>query len=179
MTPGMQDNLEQFIKDNKNEFDDLSPSDDVWRGVQQQLKPEKSSNSQLFIWKAAAMILFAFSLGLTLFVNRGMFQTSEQVVVQDEEFKNTENYYTSVINERQQLIIKVGQSFPDVEKDFELDWVALDQGYKSLKKEYEQNQNDEIKNALVQNLRARVNLLNRQIEVLEQIEKENISIIEI
>jgi len=108
-----------------------------------------------------------------------MFQTSEQVAAQDEEFKNTENYYASVINERQQLIIKVGQSYPEVEKDFELDWKMLDEGYNKLKNEYEKNQNDEIKNALVQNLRARVNLLNKQIEVLEQIEKESVKIIEI
>jgi len=37
MTRDMQDNLEKFIKDNRNKFDDLTPNKDVWKGIDQNI----------------------------------------------------------------------------------------------------------------------------------------------
>ncbi len=179
MTRDMQDNLEKFIKKHRDEFDDLTPSDSLWKGINKELSQEHKNSNQIFFWKVAAIILFTFSLGLTLFINKNMLQTEEQVAVYDDEFMETENYYTSVINTRQQLIRAVAQTYPDIESDFESDWKKLDEGYKNLKLEYEKNKNEEIRSALVQNLRARLNLLNKQIEVLEQIEKQDVKILEI
>jgi len=177
MTRDMQDNLEKFVKEHKDEFDDLTPNDSVWKNIHKELEVSNYAH-KLIIWKVAAMLLLAFSLGLTVFINRDYFETENVVVAEDSEFLDTEAYYSSVINQRQQLITKAAQSFPDIEHDFELDWKQLDQSYRQLKQEYEKDKSEELRNALVQNLRARVSLLNRQIEVLKQIDLIDDKIIE-
>ncbi len=179
MTRDMQDDLEKFVKEHRDEFDDLSPGGHVWKGIHKELSSDVKSKQKMFVWQAAAVILFAFSVGLTLYINKDILLPTENHVVYDNEFIETENYYASVINARQQLIKTVVQTYPDVESDFESDWKMLDKSYKSLKQEYEKNQSEEIRNALLQNLRARLSLLNRQIEVLEQIKKANDNIIDI
>ncbi len=180
MTRGMQDDLEKFVNKHKNEFDDLTPKDSIWQNIRTELDIAPINVNNLVIWKAAAIILFLFSLGLTLFVNRDYLAYSpETVAMYDDEFMSTEAYYTSEINERQKLIKAVAHSLPEIGKDFEQDWSLLDRSYKNLKKDYRHDKSEEIRNALVQNLRTRMSLLNKQIEVLEQIEQKRVSILEI
>ncbi len=169
MTRDMQDNLEKFVKEHKDEFDDLIPNNSTWKNIHKELEVSNYAH-KLMIWKVAAMLLLVFSLGLTVFINRDYFEPKNVVVAEDNEFLDTEAYYSSVIDQRQQLIKTVAHSFPDIENDFELDWKQLDLNYKQLKQEYEKDKSEELRNAIVQNLRARVSLLNRQIEVLRQIE---------
>lgn len=177
MTKDTQDNLEKFIKNHREEFDSLTPREAIWENIHKDLDARNGQSNYFILWKVAAVILFMFSLGLMVFINKDYFDSNE--VVYDSEFLTTESYYASVINERQQTIKIVAQNFPDIEHDFESDWVGLDQNYKQLKKEYEKNQSEEIRNALVQNLRARVSLLNRQIEVLGQIKNTKNNILKI
>jgi len=179
MTRDMQDNLEKFVKEHRDEFDDLSPNEHVWEGIHKKLSSDVRSKQKMFVWQAAAVILFVFSAGLMLYINIDMLVSNENTVVYDTEFIETEHYYASVINTRQQLIKTTAKSYPEIESDFESDWKMLDQSYKNLKKEYEKNQSEEIRSALLQNLRARTGLLDRQIEVLEQIKKATNNIIDI
>ncbi|VAW26675.1 hypothetical protein MNBD_BACTEROID06-1650 [hydrothermal vent metagenome] len=177
----MQDDLEKFVKEHRDGFDDLSPDENVWKGIHKELSFNVRSKQKMFVWQAAAVILFAFSIGLTLYINKDMLAPNENAVVyeHDTEFIEAEYYYVSVINTRQQLIKTVAKTYPEVENDFESDWEILDKSYKKLKQEYEKNQNEEIRSALLQNLRARIGLLDRQVEVLEQIKKASNNSIDI
>lgn len=168
MTRGMQDNLEKFVKANKDEFDVLEPKDTIWKGVRSELEVSSKTKFKMVLWRAAAIILFVFSLGLTFYVNKDSILPGNQKLSNNTEFVNTEKYYTSIIQEREQLVKAIAVNYPDLEIDFESDWNTLDQAYMQLKKEYKQNQNEEVLHALVQNLQARVNLLNKQLEVISQ-----------
>lgn len=174
-----QDKLEKHVEEHRSEFDTLSPKESVWEGIHAELDSSKRTNVKMVLWRAAAIILFVFSIGLTFYVNQDNILKRSQAVVYDTEFLDTEKYYTSVISDRQDLIRTVAQSYPEIETDFKLDWKQLDDNYQRLKVEYEANQSDDIRNALVQNLRSRVSLLNKQIEVLEEIDSDNKNILEI
>ena len=179
MTRDMQDNLEKFVDENKEEFDSLTPKDSLWKGVHKKLDASRHSAAKVIFWRAAAIILFVFSIGLTFYVNKESIVLKNQSVTYSDDFLTTEKYYTSVIQEREQLIKMVANTYPEIKNDFEGDWIKLDESYSILKVEYEKNQSKEVLNALVQNLRSRVDLLNRQIEVLESIDSDNAPILEI
>ena len=179
MTRDMQDNLKNFVKDHRDEFDALEPKDKIWAGIHKELEPSNKANAKMIFWRAAAIILFVCSIGLTFYVNKDLLNKSTGSIVYDSEFVSTENYYRSIINERQQLIKMVAKTYPDIKNDFEEDWKILDQSYSQLKEEYAKSQSKEIVNALVQNLRSRVNLLNKQIEILESVDKDKTDILEI
>lgn len=179
MAQDMQDNLEKFVQEHLDEFDDLNPREVSWKNIDHQLDIKPPFFNQMIVWKVAAILFFVFTIGLTLFINRDFVQYNETAAVIDKEFVNTKAYYISLIDQRQQLIKRASESFPEIGKDFESDWVLLDQNYKKLKKEYKKDQTEELRNALVFNLRARVSLLNRQIEVLKQINKLDNNIFEL
>ncbi len=169
MTQDMQDNLEKFVKEHRDEFDDLSPNESVWKGIDKEMSSDTKRPSKMYLWQAAAVVLLALSVGLIMYINKDAIVPTQNVVAYDNEFIKTENYYASVINTKQQLIKIEAHTYPEIESDFENDWKMLDESYKSLKHEYEKNKSEELRSALVQNLRARLSLLNRQIEVLDQI----------
>lgn len=179
MTRDMQDKLEKFVKDNKSEFDSLTPKDKVWDGIHNELEASSNANLKMVIWRAAAIILFVLSIGLTFYTSIESILKSSSDVVYDTEFLISEEYYTSVINERQQVIALVANTYPEVKIDFELDWEILDESYAKLKEEYARNESKEVLNALVQNLRLRVSLLNKQIEILISLDSDNKNILDI
>ena len=179
MTQNTQDKLKKFVQEHRGEFDVLTPKDTLWSGINKQLEVSPKGNSMLVFWKVAAIILFVFSIGLIFYVNKESILSSNENFVDNSEFINTENYYSSIINERQEFIKSVALAYPEVEMDFVSDWKTLDAKYEQLKNEYKRNVNEEVLNALVQNLQLRVNLLNKQIEILKQIDTENKSVINI
>lgn len=179
MTRDTQDSLQNFVKGHKEEFDTLTPNDKIWESIHKELEQSNRANSKIIFWRVAAIILFVCSVGLIFYANKELIWETSPSIAYDSEFVDTEKYYRSVINERQQLITLVAESHPEIESDFEADWEILDQSYLKLKEEYSKSQSKEVRNALVQNLRSRVNLLNRQIEILESIDSDKSRILEI
>lgn len=173
MKQDTQDNLEKFVKENSSEFDTLTPSNAVWEGIQSKLEAPNRLNLKLVLWRAAAILLFVFSIGLTFYVNKDSILKTNKMVAYDDEFLTTEKYYSSIITEKEQLVAMVANTYPEVKNDFESDWNLLGKNYSELKAEYEVNQSSEVLNALVQNLQSRVRLLNRQIEILKSIDSDN------
>ncbi len=179
MARDTSDNLEKFVKNNKSEFDGLTPKDSVWEEIQKELVSSTKDTKKTIFWRAAAIILFIFSIGLTFYIKQDNLTNKNSKIVYSDDFLNTEKYYTAIINDRQQLIRTVAQTYPDIESEFESDWEKLDKSYKNIKDEYRKNQSEEILNALVQNLQHRVNLLNKQIEVLQAIKNKEKSTLEV
>ena len=179
MTQDTQDSLKNFVKSHKNEFDTLTPKDKIWEGIHKELEQSSKTNSKMIFWRAAAIILFVCSVGLTFYANIDSIWKNTPTIAYGSEFLSTEKYYRSVINERQQLITMVAKTYPEIKSDFEADWKVLDESYNNLKEEYSRSQSKEVITALVQNLRSRVNLLNTQIEILESIDRDETNIIEI
>lgn len=172
MTRDMQDKLEHFVEENKERFDTFTPKDSIWEGVKSELDSSKQ-HSKMILWRAAAIIMFAISIGLTFYANRDSILKAKDVLSKNSDFVTTEKYYASIINEKKDFIKTVASSYPDVETDFESDWAILDKSYTQLKKEYNENQSEEVLNALIQNLQARVNLLNTQVKVLSTMKSED------
>lgn len=173
MTRDMQDKLESFVKTNKENFDALAPKDSMWEGIEQDLDASTKQHTKIIFWRAAAILMFVISIGLTFYANRESILQSKGALGKNSEFNATEKYYASIISERQDFIKSVAFLYPDVETDFESDWAELDSNYAQLKKEYNQNQSEEVLHALIQNLQARVNLLNKQVEVLNTMKSED------
>ncbi len=178
MNKAMEDKLEKFIRNNRTAFDTQEPSEKLWDNIHFQLDGRVEPINYLFMWRAAAVLLFICSVGLLLYINRPVGKTTPEVAT--DEFTTTEQYYIRLISERQQRVLAVANKYPDIEQDFESDWKALDSSYKDLKEQYTKYKSQETLHALIQNLQAKANLLNKQMDVLQTIlaeqKKNNIDI---
>ena len=70
----MSKKLEQFVKDNRDEFDKFEPGPVVWNNIQQQLKrpPEKKGiliSMNVLRWSAAAAVIVLLGVGVYYFIS--------------------------------------------------------------------------------------------------------------
>ncbi|UII26686.1 hypothetical protein LVD15_25890 [Fulvivirga maritima] len=166
----MKDKLEDFIKDNRDQFDDQEPSQKVWAGIETHL-PEKKRTSYQWLWKAAAVVFFLSSVYLFLRLET---VDQPQLVADNslaKEFKSVESFYFQEISEKKGLIYDFESESANVDADFEQDLQKLDAMYEVLKEELMQNPSKKVVDALILNLLVRVDILNSQLEKLDQVKE--------
>jgi methyl-accepting chemotaxis protein len=179
MKQDKKDRLEEYILQNRKEFDNLDPSDKVWRNIDQKLsgKDKRPAGNYNFLWKAAAIVLLAVSA--FLFVERQQMIVSQEEIASVEDinpdFNEAEDYFIQQINEKKQIIHQYRNEYGELTDEFESDIQKLDNMYLQLKEELKQSNTEYVVDALIQNLQLRIEILNQQLKIIEDIKnaKEN------
>lgn len=194
----MSKGLEQFIRDNRDQFDADEPGEQVWAKLEQQLTDSKpteqkqtSNNRKLSIltllrWSAAASILVLAGIGIfSLLTNRNNNDPSvvkqtdrpDTPVTNDPIFKEINPTYakevyqfTRLIEDKQNELKAIEKENPSLYKKFVLDINKLDSSYNALKKELPENPNrEQLLEAMIENLRLQTGILNQQLSIINQI----------
>ena len=176
MKQDRKDRLEQFILENREGFDHLEPDYKVLERIQKDLGSDKKSDGGFnfnYVWRAAAVILLGVSA--FLFVERQQMMDPERAVATVEdinpEFYEAEGYFIQMINEKSAVIREYQAEYPDLIQDFETDIQKLDEMYANLKDELKKENTEQVVDALIQNLQLRIDVLNQQLMILENIRK--------
>jgi hypothetical protein len=165
-------NLEEFIKKNRTEFDHKEPREKLWDRIESDLdgNPPKFG----WIWKAAVVVLLAACSYLIW--ERGQAPipdslVSEELLV-DPEFVETELYYTQLIAEQRRMVEQFDLDDPEIKENFRRDLASLDTAYQDLQQEYADTSNETVLEAMIDNLQLRLELLNQQLVILKQIKDD-------
>jgi hypothetical protein len=164
----MSDQLEDFIRKNRGQFDHREPSDKIWQGVESGLGLDKKRVSLWHytpLWRAASIVLLLVT-GYLLIPKHTPHR--ENAAMGD--FKDVEAFYTKEISEKEDLIdaFKRNEGLNGFTKDFE----QLEAMYMVLKEEMKTHPSEKVKDALVLNLLVRIDLLNQQLHKLEHGEEK-------
>jgi len=159
----MSDRLEEFIKANRDSFDDREVPEAAWENIRKTLPAKPSAwYDNLTLWRAAAMLFMALSIYL-LIPKLTVGNEGNKVAVN--EFNDVEAFYTTQISQKVALIEEIsGTSTTD---EFTSDFQQLEAMYNVLKEELKTRPSKKVKDALVLNLLVRINLLNQQLHRLE------------
>ena len=160
----MKDRLEEFIRSNRESFDDKEPGEKVWTGIDASLGLRRTSVwNSVALWRAAAVI-FMVLCGYLLIP-----KTSGTSVAKDNssaEFDDVEAYYFRQISEKVEMIDEFQKS--EGLNGFTHDFQQLEAMYMVLKEEMKTSPSQKVKDALVLNLLVRIDLLNQQLHKLEK-----------
>lgn len=159
----MKDKLEDFIRNNREEFDDRTPSAQVWKGVEASLGLQKPAWKQPVFWWRAAAILF-MALSAYLLVPREQIRAENFQAMK--EFSDVEAFYVQQISNKVEMIDEYNK--PEGLNNFTHDFQQLEAMYLVLKEEMKSRPSDKVKDALVLNLLVRIDLLNQHLHRLEQ-----------
>ncbi len=169
----MQDRLEEFIKENRAQFDTEEPRHSVWEKIDVELsdKKVKTLNSGMWFWKAAVVIL----IGAVTFLMIDRYNVepalADEITTLDE-FKDLETFYTSLITEKKSKIdseIASDEFFTFLETDIQ----EIDAIYAELKKTFDEDQETPIVlNALVHLLRQKLHLLSSQLDAINEVKSD-------
>lgn len=184
----MSDKLEQYVKQNKDNFDVLEPNAALWNKIESRLQPRSRILNLSFVWKAA-VILFVF--GFSFWAQMQMEKPAEQQIsginnkaetnnieiakafdneeIPDvskkmepvmPEFVETERFYSYKVNSTMKELNVYLAKYPDVAVDMKKDIAELDSVYQSLKHDLGDNvAHEEILKAMIQNYRMKLQIL--------------------
>lgn len=162
----MSDKLKDFIDHHRGEFDNREPSDRVWSGIKESL-PAKSRVTQLFVWRAAAVIFFGLSIYL---FTTNQYSNKREVSKLQVEFRDLESFYGRQIAEKISFIDKLETGGYE-DDQYTQDVQKLDAMYEVLREEMKTSPSEKVKDALILNMLIRIDLLNQQIKKLEDVRK--------
>jgi len=186
----MSTRLEDFIRNNREEFDNDEPAPQIWTKLEKQLKTSTRSKGivirmNFLRWSAAAAVLVLAGLGIFHLLSKstGNSVTAHQVSpvnppANDNAANNPNSsnndilndinptyakevyHFTQLIELKQTELKQIEKEHPDLYKQFVSDINKLDSSYNSLKKELPVNPNRE------QLLEAMIQNLRLQTELL-------------
>jgi hypothetical protein len=191
--------LEQFIQDNRDQFDNDEPGEQVWKKLEQQLaaenqnvKKQEPKGSKVIMlkmlrWSAAAAILVLAGLGVySLFNNRTTpaHETAQHKVINDTPAADNDPilkeinptyakevyHFTQLIELKQNELKEIEKEHPNLYKKFVSDIDKLDSSYNALKRELPVNPNrEQLLEAMIENLRLQTEILNQQLSIINEI----------
>jgi hypothetical protein len=191
-----KDNLERFVRDNREAFDAHEPPDALWARLEEKLGPAPTNAESPFReihrnpavaeqqparpnwfranWQVAASVAVLLLAGTFLYVNHryGVSQQPELAVASPAYAKEVV-HYTQLIDEKRAELKQLSETNPALYEEFSTDLTRLERNYQTLKAELPQNPNQEtLIQAMIQNLQLQINLLNEQLRVIQCIKQQ-------
>jgi hypothetical protein len=178
-----KDRLERFVRDNREEFDDLHPSVGLWGKIADQLPevdPMETEDSRkrvsghqklYFDWRMAAAVVVMLGVSYLVYLNREYGLTRDpKVVMMAPGHAREVNQYALAIDQKRNELISLTSKDPELYREFATDLQRLEKSYQNLRSELPQAPDKQaLMGAMVQNLQWQVELLNQQLSILQRI----------
>ena len=175
----MSKRLEDFVRDNKEEFDDLQPSADLWSRIEKQLPPqfnepkkqEAKTFSLGFVLRMAASVILVMGIGFAIYLN-GAKKEGIDLAAINPVYAKQQVQYTSLIESKRTELKSIAKSDPALYKEFSSQIAKMDSTYKQLNSDLATSPNQErVLHAMIRNLQIQTEVLNQQLSVIEQFNK--------
>ena len=172
----MSKRLEEFIKMNKQEFDDLEPSADLWQKIEKHLpaegvlpkKREAKTFSLSFVMRVAASVILVMGIGFVLYLRNVRKEGIDYASINPVYAKQQIQYASMVESKRNELKL-IAKSDPQLYKEFSAEIAKMDSTYKKLNNDLATSPNQElVLRAMIRNLQIQTEVLNQQLNVIEQ-----------
>lgn len=175
------DSLEKYIKNNREAFDSETPDLKVWAAINKQLEPNQSKPIRRFLfggWKmgiAASMLVLVGCLAGLFFSNSsGEMASSPALANLSPEFKEAEQFYRNQYNDKRAQLASFSvetsleddlKEFEEIISDMKLDLQNVPAGNR-----------ERIISAIIKNYQTKIEVLERVLNRLQNIESEHSNI---
>jgi len=194
-----KDNLERFVRDNREAFDDKEPPGNLWKKIEAGLdvpalgetpsnnvspfqqvykNPSQFGSRQIgwpgLDWRVAASIAVLLLAGCFLYMNSQYGVTNQpEVVAASPAYAKEVVQYTKLIDDKRDELKQMTEGNPALYAEFATDLDRLEKSYQSLKADLPKNPNQEVLiQAMIQNLQFQIDLLNEQLRVIQRIKQQ-------
>ena len=167
--------LEDFIRQNREDIDHRDPSPMVWKGIRRNLL---NRGSHLMKRLAAAAVIFVIVTAAILHFAKGnkdgSLNPGEALLMKNNpQLRETEFYYNNLVNSLYNEVSPRLTGYPDIRNEFLHDMSQIDSICTDIKKDLKDNvSNKEVIEALINNYRIKIQILEEMLDQLKQ--NENI-----
>jgi len=195
-----KDNLERFVRDNREAFDNREPPNGLWQKIETGLNGQSGENpisspspfrriyknlagvppagnwpgSGWLNWRVAASVAVLLLVGGFWYVNHqyGVVRQPE-VLAASPVYAREVTQYTRLIADKRAELKQMTEDNPALYQEFATDMVRLEKSYKSLKADLPKNPNQDVLiKAMIQNLQIQIDLLNEQLRVIQRVNQQ-------
>jgi hypothetical protein len=173
----MSKRLEDFIKMNREEFDDLEPSADLWGKIEKHLPaqfnmPEKRETKTFslgFVLRVAASVILVMGIGFAFYLKNTKKEGVDFAAI-NPVYAQQQVRYTSLIESKRTELKSIAKSDPQLYEQFSSQIAEMDSTYKQLTVDLATSPNQElVLQAMIRNLQIQTQVLNQQLRVIEQL----------
>ena len=167
-----EDHLESFVRNNRDEFDYLSPSPEVWDKISKKLEqPKKTVWFRSAGFRAAAIIVVALVSSALVIKTTGLLTNPARTAItidpEIRELMEAEAFYAREVSGKLEEIRKCYEMVPELKMEVEGDLIELETMYNELKNDLKENMaNRNVIEAMIENNRYRLRVVD---DVLAQI----------
>lgn len=169
----MQDKLKQFVESHRDECEIYQPREHLWDGVEERMQHKRRSAlwQQLAI---AASILLLVTCGTWIFIaNRSALPVAVTAPELHSPIKGAEVQFAAIMQLKDAELEKYCRPQPELCREFESDMAMLNKAYYQLKNEYAASASKEtILQAMMTNLQMQMQLINRQLQIMESVKRK-------
>jgi hypothetical protein len=171
----MSKRLEDLIKNNRQEFDDLEPGASLWARIEAELpeqfqekKKEAKTFSLGFVLRVAATVILVMGAGFFYYLQTRQ-PANINLAAINPEYAKQQVRYTSLIATKRTELKSIAQTDPQLYNEFIGELAKMDKTYKKLNKDLATSPNQEaVLRAMIRNLQMQTEVLNQQLNVIEQ-----------
>ncbi len=180
----MDDKFKKFITEHREEFDFREPDPGVWKKVEADIRVRRGIRWRVVLARAAAVLLiFAASYGLNEWIHnlsgKGVSGERSSKVKKENAIPGlheAETYYTNLFNQKLDELKPIIANCPSLQEELNFDMSELDSVYVDLKADLKDNMaNQEVVEAIIENYRLKISILEDLLTVMELDEDECIS----
>jgi predicted component of viral defense system (DUF524 family) len=172
----MSKRLEDFIKANREEFDDLEPSADLWKKIEKHLpaevvlpkKREARTFSLSFVMRVAASVILVMGIGFAFYLRHEKREGIDYAAI-NPVYAKQQMQYVSLIESKRSELKTMAKSDPQLYKEFSAEIAKMDSTYNKLNNDLATSPNQElVLRAMIRNLQIQTEVLNQQLNIIEQ-----------
>jgi hypothetical protein len=168
------DKFEEHIRKIKRDLDIYDPDPDLWKRIKRELKKGRSITLEWI--SIAAMVIIVLGTAVVLFKpsirperNDYRISNSSGLNPDNSLLGETEIYYNNLVNSLYNKATPLLTNNPEIEKGLSDDLTRLDSICSEIKKDLKDNvANQEVLEALIQNYRIKIRLLEDILTVLKE-----------
>jgi hypothetical protein len=176
----MKEKLENFIKDNRADFDQFEAPANLWDKIEKQLDERQIGTSPNKILKRERVVRLSFLLKLAasiipllfagIWFYQYQFKQSSYLSNINPQLAQQQVYYASMIEVKRSELKRIEKEEPLLYQEFSDEIKKMDVNFQKLKKDLPASPNqEETVKAMIRNLQIQIELLNQQLEIIQQI----------
>ncbi len=175
----MSKRLEDFIRNNRTEFEQLEPRTEIWANITSQLQAQEKANKQAskrqartfslgFVLRVAAIVIMVMGISFTWYLKYQKANTVDYAAI-NPEFAKERMQYASIVQSKRNELKTLTKSNPELYQEFSTEIARMDSTYKELNKQLVTSPNQErVLRAMIRNLQIQTEVLNQQLNVIQQ-----------
>jgi len=170
----MSKRLEDFIRSNKEGFDEIEPGADLWSRIEKQLPPETAKKrgtktfSLGFVLRVAATVIIVMGISFAVFLKSVQNKGVDYAAI-NPQYAKQQMHYASLVETKRGELKEIARSNPQLYHEFSSEIAKMDSTYNKLNNDLATSPNQElVLQAMIRNLQIQTEVLNQQLNVIEQ-----------